>query len=83
MKPLLLCMGSACYHHGAPEILKIMQSKLKEHELDTEVELMGHFCLDACGKAVLMRYGDQYFELISPENAAEVFETQILPVLTH
>lgn len=79
--PLYLCMGSACYHHGSPEILEIIQDKLLEHHLTAEVELMGHFCLGACKKAVLMRYGKHYFEGLTPENAAAVFEESILPLL--
>lgn len=81
MTPLFLCMGSACYHHGAPEILKIIQEKLDKYGLTTEVELMGHFCLGNCNKAVLMRYEEHTFEDISPENAADVFEQDILPRL--
>jgi NADH:ubiquinone oxidoreductase subunit E len=76
-------MGSACYHHGAPEILKVIQTKLEEHRLEIGVELMGHFCLGDCGQAVVMKYADQYFKNITPETASIIFEEQILPILLH
>ncbi|NSW51157.1 MAG: (2Fe-2S) ferredoxin domain-containing protein [Anaerolineae bacterium] len=78
---LYLCMGSACYHHGAAQILKVIQAKLAERGSEIEIELTGHFCLDTCDRAVVMAYGSRRFEYISPDNAAEKFDQEIWPAL--
>ncbi|MBN2046423.1 MAG: (2Fe-2S) ferredoxin domain-containing protein [Anaerolineaceae bacterium] len=80
-KILRLCMGSACYHNGAAKILTVIQNKIAEHQIEAKIELMGCFCLDTCDRAVVMSYQQRRFEHMTPENAAEVFDSQILPCL--
>ena len=80
-KKLYLCMGSACYHHGAAKVLKVIENKLRENGMHTQIELMGHFCLGTCDRAVVMAYGEQRFENLTPENAGEIFDREIMPCL--
>ena len=78
---LYLCMGSACHQLGVYDVLPKLQKLLKEHNLETTVELKGSFCLGPCSQGIVMKYGDTVFTLIRPNNVEEKFNNEILPHL--
>lgn len=43
-----LCMGSSCFARGNSQALMNLESYIKEHHLEDQVELVGHLCLNAC-----------------------------------
>lgn len=80
-KVLYMCMGSACHRLGVPEVLPRVQALLAEHGMSEVITLRGHFCLNNCSEAAVMKFGDRMFEKILPENIDWVFEQEILPCL--
>ena len=78
---LYLCMGSACHQLGVYEVLPRLQSLIQEHHLEDVIELKGSFCLETCSHRIVMKFHDQHFLNISPQNVEEKFLKEILPVI--
>ena len=78
---LFLCMGSACHQMGVYEVLPQLQSLIHEHGLDDIVELKGSFCLETCSHGIVMKFHDQHFLNISPQNVEQIFVGEILPAI--
>jgi NADH:ubiquinone oxidoreductase subunit E len=78
---LFLCMGSACHQMGVYDVLPKLQTLIKEHDLEDAVELKGSFCLETCSQGIVMKFKEERFSKISPENVEDVFNDKILPVI--
>ncbi|HDM70597.1 MAG TPA: (2Fe-2S) ferredoxin domain-containing protein [Thermotogales bacterium] len=81
-KNIYVCMGSACHIKGAEEVVKIFMKKLEEHNLKDKVVLKGSFCLGPCLEAVVVKVDDKFIKNVTPDNAGEMFEKEILPMIT-
>jgi NADH:ubiquinone oxidoreductase subunit E len=78
---LFLCMGSACHQLGVYEVLPKLQFLVKQYQLEDTIELKGSFCLETCSHGIVMKFGDQHFLNISPQNIEEKFTQEILPAI--
>lgn len=76
---LFLCMGSACHQLGVYEVLPKLQFLISEHQLEEQIELKGSFCLETCSDGIVMKFRNQVFTKISPENIEKKFTEEILP----
>ena len=45
-----ICVGSSCHLKGAPQIVELMQNKMKEDGLEKEIVLSGSFCTGKCNR---------------------------------
>lgn len=76
MKELLrVCMGSACYVKGAPEVVRTLKQALKDAQLTDRVELAGRFCADECDRGVVVELpdGEKLYE-VGPADVAMIIE---------
>ncbi|TVP64773.1 MAG: (2Fe-2S) ferredoxin domain-containing protein [Leptolyngbya sp. LCM1.Bin17] len=78
---LFLCMGSACHQMGVYDVLPKLQALIKDHGLADTIELKGSFCLETCSQGIVMKFQDQRFSKISPQNVDTVFTEDILPAV--
>lgn len=78
---LFLCMGSACHQMGVYEVLPKLQSLIKEYHLEETVTLKGSFCLEICSHGITMKFRDQIFMNINPQNIEQKFSEEILPII--
>lgn len=78
---LYLCMGSACHQLGVYEVLPQLQALMREYDLEDTVELKGSFCLETCSCGIVMKFQDQHFVSITPQNIEEKFLGEILPII--
>jgi NADH:ubiquinone oxidoreductase subunit E len=78
---LYLCMGSACHQMGVYEVLPQLQALMQEYDLEDTVELKGSFCLETCSCGIVMKFRDQHFISINPQNIEEKFIGEILPLI--
>ena len=76
---LYLCMGSACHQLGVYEVLPKLQNMISEYDLEDTIELKGSFCLESCSEGIVMKYKNQVFLKINPENIEQKFQDEILP----
>ncbi|MBT1247158.1 MULTISPECIES: (2Fe-2S) ferredoxin domain-containing protein [unclassified Thermosipho (in: thermotogales)] len=80
-KKIYICMGSACHLKGGEKVVRTFQELIDKYELKDKIELKGSFCLGPCAQAVVIKVEEQLITNVSPENAKEIFETKILPVV--
>jgi len=78
---LCVCMGSACHLKLAQPIVEVFRKKIQEHQLQDEVQIKGSFCMGLCTEAVPVKIDGRVIHNVTVENAAEVFEREILPLI--
>ena len=45
-----VCVGSSCHLKGAPQIVEMLQEKIKNCRLEDEIILSGAFCAGKCNR---------------------------------
>ena len=78
---LYLCMGSACHQLGVYEVLPKLQALISKYDIHNKIELKGCFCLETCSSGIVMKFKDQFFINISPQNLEAKFTKEILPMI--
>lgn len=78
---LFLCMGSACHQMGVYEVLPRLQTLIQDYGLEGVITLKGSFCLEICSRGITMKFHDQHFMDISPQNIDDKFVQEILPAI--
>lgn len=74
-----ICVGSSCHIKGAPEIVELLQSAVKEYNLEDRVMLSGRFCIGQCNRdGVTLQVDDDIYTGITCQNFKEFFEDKIL-----
>ncbi|MBZ4686987.1 MAG: hypothetical protein PWQ96_1256 [Clostridia bacterium] len=65
-----VCMGTACYVKGAPEILDAVKDELQIEEEETTMDrlftLKSTRCIGACGLAPVMTINDEVYGRLTP-----------------
>jgi bidirectional [NiFe] hydrogenase diaphorase subunit len=68
----VVCMGTACYIKGAPQLLAAMEKDYGiapgETTADGEVSLLTARCLGSCGLAPAVVYDNEVAGKVSPQN---------------
>jgi len=71
-----LCMGTACYLRGAPDILEELKDVLDVEEGGTTADGMFHLdvvrCLGCCGLAPVMMIDDKVFGKVAKNKVTEI-----------
>lgn len=78
---IYVCIGSSCHLKGSYDVIKKLETIIKERSLEDKVEIKASFCLNHCSTGVTMKVNDQYIDNVSPDNIEEKFEKEILPLL--
>lgn len=74
-----ICVGSSCHLKGSPEIVELLQKSVEEHHLESEVTLVGSFCIGKCNRiGVTLQIDDEIFTGITKENFKEFFQENVL-----
>ena len=74
-----ICVGSSCHIKGAPEIVELLQSAVKEYNLEDRVTLSGRFCIGQCNRdGVTLQVDDDIYTGSTCQNFKEFFEDKIL-----
>lgn len=77
-----ICVGSSCHIKGTPEIVKLLQTAIAEHQLENEVILSGSFCTGMCNRVgVTVQVDKEVHTGITAENFNEFFNEKVLTVL--
>ncbi len=74
---LTICIGSSCHLKGSREIVHILGNLIKEHKLESKVELNGSFCIGECMKGVCVKFKNTLYSL-TPEDAESFFTREVL-----
>ena len=74
-----VCVGSSCHLKGSPEIVELLKKAVEEHHLESEVTLVGSFCIGKCNRiGVTVQVDDDIHVGITKENFKEFFLEQVL-----
>lgn len=74
-----ICVGSSCHLKGSEDIVNLMQSAVKEYNLENEIVVMGSFCTGKCNRTgVTITVDDEIIPGVTKENFKDFFENKIL-----
>lgn len=77
-----ICVGSSCHLKGSPEIVELLHNAVEEHHLESDITLVGSFCIGKCNTTgVTVQVDDEVYIGINKENFKEFFTEHILQVL--
>lgn len=76
---ITICLGSSCFSRGNKEILDIVKSFLREHNLDKHVFFHGDLCSNHCEHGPVMKIDDQFFENVTPDNVFDILNDYFHP----
>lgn len=77
-----ICVGSSCHLKGSPEIVELLHKAVEEHHLESDITLVGSFCIGKCNTTgVTVQVDDEVYIGINKENFKEFFTEHILQVL--
>jgi NADH:ubiquinone oxidoreductase subunit E len=82
MMTVTVCVGSSCHIKGSRQIIMRFNELLKEHGLDSKIELQGSFCMERCGEGLNWQIDDEPFSSKSVEDAIRTFTEKVLEPLT-
>ena len=69
---IIICLGSSCFSRGNKDVLEVVKSFLKEHQLTAEVFFHGDLCGGKCDEGPVLQIDDQLFSQVTVENVYEV-----------
>jgi len=69
---IIICLGSSCFSRGNKDVLEVVKSFLKEHQLSAEVFFHGDLCGGKCDEGPVLQIDDQLFSQVTVENVYEV-----------
>lgn len=77
-----VCVGSSCHLKGSPEIVELLQKAVADYQLESQVTLVGSFCIGKCNRiGVTVQVDDDIHVGITKENFKEFLEEHILSKL--
>ena len=77
-----VCVGSSCHLKGSQEIVELLDSAVKQHNIEDEVVLSGSFCIGKCNRVgVTVQVDDDIHVGITRDNFREFFKNNILDVI--
>ena len=77
-----VCVGSSCHLKGSQEIVELLDSAIKQHNIEDEVVLSGSFCIGKCNRVgVTVQVNDDVHVGITRENFRDFFNKNILDAI--
>jgi NADH:ubiquinone oxidoreductase subunit E len=82
MTTITVCVGSSCHIKGSRQIIMRFNELLKEHGLDSRIELQGSFCMERCGEGLNWQIDDEPVSSKSVDEAIKTFTKKVLKPFT-
>ena len=77
-----ICVGSSCHLKGSSDIIELLEKAVADHHLETEVALVGSFCIGKCNRiGVTLQVDDDIYTGVTKESFKEFFEENVLQKL--
>ena len=77
-----ICVGSSCHLKGSSDIIELLEKAVADHHLETEVTLVGSFCIGKCNRiGVTVQVDDEIHTGVTKDNFKEFFKEKVLDVL--
>lgn len=78
MITVTVCIGSSCHLKGSYEVVKSLETLIKQNNLEGQVTIKASFCLGECTKAVSVKVNDDTVVSVSKETVDDFFRDYIL-----
>lgn len=65
-------MGSSCFSRGNKQTLQLIQTYLKDHQLEREVFLKGNHCFGDCNSGPIVKIGSKVYEQVNQDSILEI-----------
>ena len=73
-----VCIGSSCHLKGSYDIINVFKQQIAQQHLEDKVHLNASFCLGHCQNGVTIKIDDRIVTGLNAENAAEVFQKEVV-----
>lgn len=73
-----VCIGSSCHLKGSYDVIKKLESLIKENGMEEKINLNAAFCLGKCTNGVTIKVDEDIITGTSKENIEEIFNKNIL-----
>lgn len=67
-KTITVCMGSSCYARGNVFNVELIQSWLRQHELEATVEVAGTLCEGLCRQGPIVKIETTVYRGVTPSS---------------
>lgn len=74
---IYVCVGSSCHLKGSYDVISIFQKCIQKYKKEN-ITLKASFCMGHCTDGVSVRFGDEFVEGVSTENAEDIFKKYTL-----
>lgn len=74
---ITVCIGSSCHLKGSRQVVETLKNLIGEHNLETQVELGGTFCMKNCQKGVSVAV-DEVVHSVTPDTVEAFFYEHVL-----
>ena len=73
-----VCIGSSCHLKGSYDIINVFKQQIAQQQIENKVNLNASFCLGHCQNGVTIKIDDRIVTGLNAENAAEVFQKEVV-----
>ena len=82
MITIQICIGSSCHLKGAPEIVRLLQTYIKDNSCEDRIALTGTLCAGRCNRdGVTVTVGDDVYTGVTPEGFDAFWNDKIVPAM--
>lgn len=74
---ITICLGSSCFSRGNKTLTQVINSYLKENNLNDKVIFKGTRCFGTCENGPMIKINDTFFKALTTEKLIEILKTNI------
>ena len=72
-----ICLGSSCFSRGNKANMEVVQKYIKEHNLEADIEFIGHLCEEKCNKGPVIFINDHVYEEVKISRLYKILQDEI------
>ena len=77
MKEVVICLGSSCFARGNKKLLKIIQTYIKENQLEGKIIFKGNHCFGNCNKGPVLKIDENIYEQLNEVKLLEILRKEL------
>ena len=73
-KTITICMGSSCYARGNAFNVEAIQTWLRNHRKDAQIDLSGTLCEGRCREGPILKIGSAIYTKVNSASVSDILE---------
>jgi len=73
-KTITICMGSSCYARGNSFNVEAIQTWLRNHRMDAQIDLGGTLCEGRCREGPILKIGSTIYTKVNSASVSDILE---------